>query len=83
MIWFFERAGVEMRVVTRVDQRAGDYVVEVEWPDQDKTVERYVEYDDFNRRVQQLHIELLERRWVQQGTPTVLTDGWRGPSSSS
>jgi hypothetical protein len=83
VIWFFQRSGAEMRVVTRVDQHAGDYVVEVEWPDRDKAIERYAEYNAFNQRVQQLHRELLESRWIQQGIPTLMTDGWRGPTSSS
>jgi hypothetical protein len=83
VIWFFQRAGIEMRVVTRFDQHAGDYVVEVEWPDKDKAIERYGDYDTFNQRVQRLQLELLESRWMQNGTPALLSDGWRGPTSSS
>jgi hypothetical protein len=83
VIWFFQRAGAEMQVVTRFDQSSGDYIVEVAWPDRDKTIERYAEYEAFNRRVQRLHTELLESRWLQNGTPALISDGWRGPSSSS
>jgi hypothetical protein len=83
VIWFFQRAGSAMRVVTRFDQIAGEYVVEVEWSDRDTTVERYAEYEAFNQRVQRLHTELLEGRWLQHGTPTLIRDGWRGPTSSS
>jgi hypothetical protein len=83
VIWFFQRAGAEMRVVTRFDQTSGDYVVEVEWPDRDRTSERFADYDAFNQRVQRLHAELLESRWMQNGTPALISDGWRGPSSSS
>jgi hypothetical protein len=83
VIWFFERAGAEMRVVTRFDQTTSAYVVEVEWPDRDRTIERYVDYDAFNQRVQRLHMELLESRWMQDGAPAFISDGWRGPTSSS
>lgn len=81
MIWFFHRAGAEMRVVTRFDQTSGEYVVEVEWPGRDKVLERYTDYDAFNQRVQRLHMELIESRWTQHGTPAIITDGWRGPTS--
>jgi hypothetical protein len=72
-----------MRVVTRFDQTTSDYIVEVEWPGRDRTIERYVDYDAFNRRVQRLHTELLESRWIQDGGPAFISDGWRGPTSSS
>ncbi len=72
-----------MRVVTRFDQHAGAYVVEIESSARDKVVENYAEYADFNQRVQRLHLELLESRWVQQGAPELITDGWRGPTSRS
>jgi hypothetical protein len=83
VIWFFQRAGAEMRVVTRFDQTAGDYVVELEWPDRDKAIERYVDYEAFNQRVQRLQTELLESRWSQNGQPAFISDGWRGPTSSN
>ena len=83
VIWFFQRTGAQMRVVTRFDQLANAYVVEIESPAPDRIVERYADYDAFNERVQRLHLELLESRWVQQGPPTLITDGWRGPTSRS
>jgi hypothetical protein len=81
MIWFFQRAGAEMRVVTRFDQTSGEYVVEVAWPGRDTAIERYTDYDAFNQRVQRLHKELMESRWIQHGTPAIISDGWRGPTS--
>ena len=72
-----------MRVITRFDKTSGEYVVEVEWPQRDKIVERYADYGDFNARVQRLHMELLESRWEQNRTPAVMADGWRGPTSRS
>jgi hypothetical protein len=83
VIWFFERAGAEMRVVTRFDQTTCAYVVEVERPDRDRTIERYVNYDAFQQRVQRLHTELRESLWTQDGAPAFISDGWRGPTSSS
>jgi hypothetical protein len=70
-----------MRVVTRFDNVAAEYVVEVEWPDRDPVVERYTDYGLFNDRVQRLQIELVESQWQQSGTPEVMGDGWRGPLS--
>jgi hypothetical protein len=81
VVWFFQRAGAEMRVVTRFDQMTGDYVVEVQWPGQANAIERYSDYDAFNQRVQRLHSELMESRWIQLGMPARLKDGWRGPTS--
>ena len=72
-----------MRVITRFDRASDEYVVEVEWPDRDKSVERFADYDAFNSRVQGLHIELIESSWMQQGAPGLLKDGWRGPTSRS
>jgi hypothetical protein len=82
VIWFFTRADEAMRVVTRFDQSAQEYIVEVEWPARQSVVERYADYSAFNQRVQQLHVELLESRWVQNGQPSLIADGWRGPISS-
>jgi hypothetical protein len=79
VIWFFQRADEEMRVITRFDRNSEEYVVEIEWPQRDKIIERYTDYGAFNVRVQRLHMELLESRWAQNGTPAVMNDGWRGP----
>ena len=70
-----------MRVITRFDKSSEEYVVEIEWPQRDTVVERYHDYTAFNQRVQKLHIELLESRWEQHGMPSVMADGWRGPTS--
>lgn len=81
MIWFFQRAGEELRVVTRFDRSSNEYVVGVEWPDQPPQEERYSDYAAFNRRVQDLHGQLLESAWLQSSAPELLQDGWRGPIS--
>jgi hypothetical protein len=81
VIWFFQRSGQEMRVITRFDNASAEYIVEVEWPDRDRVIERYADYGPFNARVQRLHVELVESQWQQDGTPELLGDGWRGPIS--
>jgi hypothetical protein len=83
MVWFFARSGQELRVVTRFDSRANEYVVEIEWPGRDTILERYADYAVFNARVQRLHLELLESRWTQNGSPALIEGGWRGPTSRS
>ena len=83
MVWFFQRAGLEMRIVTRFDRSSREYVVEVEWPNRPAAIERYADYEAFNSRVQKLQVELLESRWEPHGMPALIADGWRGPTSSS
>ena len=72
-----------MRIVTRFDGGSAEYIVEIQVAGRDTKEERYTDFDGFNRRVQKLQTELLESRWVQNGTPAIMRDGWRGPTSGA
>ena len=81
VVWFFQRAGSELRVVTRFDRSSEEYVVEIEWPDGERRTERFADVEAFDIRIRQLHMELVDGRWRQQGAPALLPDGWRGRMS--
>jgi hypothetical protein len=81
VIWFFERSGEKMRVTTRFDNATREYVVEIESADRGNELERYTDFGAFDKRVQALHVELLESQWTQAGPPGIIADGWRGPTS--
>jgi hypothetical protein len=81
VIWFFERSGEQMRVTTRFDNATQEYIVEIEWADRGNELERYADFATFDKRVQSLHVQLLESQWTQAGPPGIIADGWRGPTS--
>ncbi|MEP6593844.1 MAG: hypothetical protein ABJC51_09130 [Acidobacteriota bacterium] len=79
MIWLFARGDEVLRLETRVDNASGEYVLVSTWSEGPAKVERFSDYETYDTRVRLLEARLDAEHWIQVGSPTILSDGWRGP----
>lgn len=79
MIWSFERGDEVIRLVTRIDNGKGDYVLVIEWAERPSETERFTDYAAYQERLLALESQLAADRWTLIGSPEILPDGWRGP----
>ena len=79
MVWFFARGQSQVRLETRFDDAAKEYVLDVAWPDRPPETERFRDLEAFRARVIILEDQLAAEHWTQVGSPEILPRGWRGP----
>jgi len=79
VIWFFHKGTVEIRLETRFDSTAGDYVAELHYPDGHQQTERFSDEHTFRGYLLDLERRLLRERSQQDRRPIVLADGWQNP----
>jgi hypothetical protein len=77
MIWFFSRDTDELRIETRYDNAAANYVLVVNWPDGRRQTEHFSTLADFRQRVVELQHAIDLEGWLSAGPPRILPDGWR------
>jgi hypothetical protein len=78
MVWFYKRSDGDLRIETRFNSVAHEYVLEVTWPGRPPVTERFGSAAAFDIRVLALEQELEKAQWQQAGSPEVLPHGWRG-----
>jgi hypothetical protein len=83
MIWFFSRDDEGLRIETRYDNQAEDYVVVVHWPDGRSQTERFPVESQFRSRVLELQKYIDDEGWVSARSPELILDGWRRGTSRS
>jgi hypothetical protein len=79
MIWLYARGNEALRLETRFDQEANEFVLVVVRSDQRTEVHRFSDQTTFEARLRSLEEELAEARWCQVGSPRIVLDGWKGP----
>jgi hypothetical protein len=79
MIWLFERGDEVLRIETRVDNATGEYVLVSMWSESAPLVERFTAHAEYEARILALESQLASDHWIQVGSPTILSNGWRGP----
>jgi hypothetical protein len=77
MIWFFSREDEQLRVETRYDNEAQDYVLVVHWPGGRTQTERFSTESQFRHRVHQLQQYIDGDGWSSSRPPEITRDGWR------
>ena len=82
MIWLFERGDEVLRLETRIDNASGEYVLVSTWADSVPRIERFHDHAEYEARILALEGQLAAEHWTQVGSPTILSDGWRGPVSN-
>jgi hypothetical protein len=82
MIWLFERGDEVLRLETRVDNASGEYVLVSTWSDSATRIERFRDHGEYQARILALEAQLAADRWMQVGSPQILSDGWRGPMAN-
>lgn len=77
MLWFFERRDESLKLETRYDNDAAEYVAIVRYPDGREHTERFVDPGEFRSWLVTFERGLESERWkAQEGGPLFLPDGW-------
>lgn len=83
MIWLFERDEQAVRVETRFDKDAAEYIATIAWADGRTDIERFTSQEAFQARLEDLEHTLTADRWTQVGGPSLIRKDWWGSSSES
>ncbi len=75
MIWLYEKDAAALRIETRYDNTALEYVVTVHRSDGSSS-ERYTALEDFRQRLLTLEKTLADQQWQRVGAPIIDPDGW-------
>ena len=73
MIWFFSRDDKDLRIETRYDNEAADYVLVVHWPDGRSQSERFSVESQFRSRVVEFQKYIEDEGWASSGSPEIFT----------
>jgi hypothetical protein len=76
MLWFFDRNDQHLRLETRYDNDASEYVLILNWPDGREETERFSDQEEYRLRLVALEKRFEVERWIRHGPPMVLPDGW-------
>jgi len=76
MVWFFERDEECLNVETRYDNDTREYVVIVRYADGREETERFTDPQKYRVRLLALENRLETDRWLREGPPMLLPDGW-------
>jgi hypothetical protein len=76
MVWFFERYEESLKLETRYDNDTREYVVIVHYPDGREEGERFTDAEEYRVRLVALENHLEKERWLRDGPPMILADGW-------
>jgi hypothetical protein len=75
MLWFYSQNDREAQVELRYDNRTGEYVLVIEWPE-GREEERFATVALFRERLRELEAQLIAGRWRRHGSVMILPDGW-------
>lgn len=76
MVWFYTRDGEDLEVMTRYDNRTGEYVLTMYWADGRQQEERFKAGADFRKRLLALEDRLAMARWATTAPPKIFAEGW-------
>jgi hypothetical protein len=76
MLWLYERDNESIRLETRYDNDARDYVVVVHYPDGRELIERFRTPEACREWLMSLENNLDDGHWIRRGPPIILPEGW-------
>jgi hypothetical protein len=76
MVWFFERGGGVLELVTRYDNDTAEYVLELRPAGAAPTSERFRDRAAYKARLLAVEQQLTSEQWRPNGPPVLLPDGW-------
>jgi hypothetical protein len=76
MLWFFDRDQESIRLETRYDNEAGQFVGEVRYPDGREETQRFAEREMLNAWLVTFERTLTMEHWINHGGPIILPYGW-------
>ena len=78
MVWFFARGDEAVRVETRFDNLAREFILEITKPDGAVDTQRFKDRSAFQTRLETIESQLQADSWVQVSAE-LLPPAWRGP----
>jgi len=83
MIWLYERGPEVLRIETRFDQATSEFELIWHRPDGSTESERFATEATFRARLENIEEALKSDHWNINGSPQILSAGWKdGPSKS-
>lgn len=76
MVWFFSREHEELRIETRFDNDACEFVVTLRFPNGSSETERFATLERCRARLVALELRLESERWTNEGPPLFVADGF-------
>jgi hypothetical protein len=76
MLWFYERDHVSLRLETRYDNDAAEYVAILHHPGGRQETQRFDNQNAFRKWLVSVEQHLEADRWTPKGPPHILPDGW-------
>jgi hypothetical protein len=76
MLWFYTRELQSLSLETRYDNQSLEYVGILTHPDGRQEARRFATARAFREWLVTLDRKLTVRRWVQNGPPHIVPDGW-------
>ena len=78
MLWTYARGAQSLRLETRFDNDAQEFVLIIHSQgDSQPRVERFKGTASFRQRLAELESELELEQWLLHGPPALLRDGWK------
>lgn len=77
MIWLYERGPEVLRIETRFDQATNEFELIWHRPDGSSEAERFATEATFRARLESIEAALKSDHWNINGSPQILTAGWR------
>ena len=76
LLWFYKRNHHLLRLETRYDNDTQECIGAVAHPDGRRQTERFSTLEAFRAWLIAVERELVNERWLLNGTPHILSDGW-------
>lgn len=77
MIWLYERGPEVLRIETRFDQASNEFELIWHRPDGSSEAERFTTEATFRARLESIEAALKSDHWNINGSPQILTAGWK------
>ena len=76
MVWFFRRQREQVQMDTFFDNETSEFVLRLHHPDGSQDVERFASLAQFREGIESTEQRLLADRWMQDGEPIFIPDGF-------
>ena len=76
MVWFYHRDDARLRLETRYDNAAAEYVTVLHHPDGRRETRRFATGDGLREWLADQEQRLAGERWTLDGPPEILLEGW-------
>ncbi len=83
MIWLYERGPEVLRIETRFDNASSQFELVWHRPDGSSETERFSSDSAYRSRLQSIEAALKTEHWNVNGSPQILSEGWKAAGNGS